>query len=232
MNVRTWLVITAVVAGLLAGRAVFRQQGQLRRLRTELAQIEAARAAAVPPVATALAQSTSPAPSPLSEADKQELMRLRGEVARLMRRQRELAGVEAENASLRAGPVAGATNGARMKLPPGYVKRAQAKLAGNGSPEAALQSLFWSIEHRDTNQLFLVVEPDFHRQMVEELTRAGADQFWEGARQLPGYHVVTSEPRSDAEVLLQVQFVPDEPAVSIAARRTGGTWRLSNFDAP
>jgi hypothetical protein len=230
VNARFSVILVVAMAGLLAGLGAFRQRAQLSGLRSELAQLQSRRAAVARPISNPVAREPAPAAAPLSEADKQELMRLRGEVAGLLRRQRELASVRQENASLRGSVSPGTANAIGTKLPPGYVRRAQAKLAGTGSPEAALQSFFWSLEHRDTNQLFQVIDLDVSQQLQEQLTRDGIDKFWEEARQLPGYAVVASEPVSDSEVRLQVQLIPDTDPERIELRRDAGGWRITQFD--
>ena len=220
------LPVIAAVAALVGGTAAFHQQAQVAELTTRTQELQRVRPAPGTRQAPA-APPTRPDDS-LSAADKLELLRLRGEVTRLCDRQRELAPVRVENQSLRAQTAAQGTStgGSRVPLPPGYVRRQDAQAVGQATPEAALQTFFWSLEHRDTNALFQVLTAEGAQGMQNELERHGAEEFWNLLRVVPGYRLVRSEPRSDDEVALHYDFLPGDSAQQMTAIKTEGQWKL------
>ncbi|MHB1308484.1 MAG: hypothetical protein ACYDC1_19605 [Limisphaerales bacterium] len=224
MNVR--FLITGVIglAALLGGLAAFRQQFQLRDLATSADRLQTTLRSTTKPTAPPAVRSATA----LSEAEKLELMRLRAEVTRLRQRQRELANVRQENEVLRSTFATGGTNGsgARFTALPGWVRRQEAQFLGNATPEAALQSFFWAIEHRDTNVLMQILSED----QAEHIRRAIAeepDKFWARIAIVPGYRLIASEPRSDTEVVLKVETLPTEPPDEMRVSKVGNEWRLS-----
>jgi hypothetical protein len=161
----------------------------------------------------------------LNHEEKMELMRLRGEITRLHQRQRELAPLQAANKALLARVAAAQANeqpGA-IALPPGYVRRKDARFAGYGTPEAALESWFWAIANRDTNTLLRIM-PHFTNQIYG----AEAERFWKEAGMCPGFRILKNEIRSDSGVSLTIEMLPGEE-VKIEARKNGEEWQLGDF---
>lgn len=224
MNARNLVAFVAGVAALVGGLAAFQQHSRLADLERQRADLEQARATA----ATQQVAKPAPAASQLSEKDKLELLRLRGEVTRLRERQRELAGVKAENQALRARAGVKGTNtvGAQIALPPGYVRRQDAQFLGQATPEAALQSFFWAIQNRDTNTLLRVLDDQGGQEMLREMERQGETKFWEGTGIIPGFRVVNSRPQSDSEVMLEVEVIPGDNLEAMSARLVGNEWKL------
>ena len=224
MNVRFLITWVIGLAALLGGLAAFRQQSQLRDLAASADRLQTTLRSTTKPTVPPAASSLTA----LSEAEKLELMRLRAEVTRLRQRQRELANVRQENEALRSTFATGGTNasGARFTALPGWVRRHEAQFLGSATPEAALQSFFWAIEHRDTNVLMQILGED----QAEHISRAIAEEpeeFWAEVAILPGYRLVASEPRSDTEVILKVEILPTEPPQDMKVSKVGNEWRLS-----
>ncbi len=224
MNARNLVAFVAGVAALVGGLAAFQQHARVADLERQRTSLEQSRAtAATQPVAKPVLATNQ-----LSEKDKLELLRLRGEVTRLRERQRELAGVKAENQALRARAGVKGTNavGAQIALPPGYVRRQDAQFVGQATPEAALQSFFWAIQNRDTNTLLRVLDDRGGQEMWREMERQGEAKFWEGTGIIPGFRVVGSEPRSDSEVVLKVEIMPGDNSQNMTVRLVANEWKL------
>jgi hypothetical protein len=219
MNAIAITAITLGVAALLGGFAAFKQARELEQLRSATAQLRQSQAR----LASAPVPSPAPAtPTPaLSEAQKLELLKLRGEVTRLRERQRELAGAAAENSRLKA------KSGGVGALPPGYVKRADAKYAGMATPEAAFQSFLWAIEHEDTNVLLQVMTEEGAVGFREALHARGAEEFWKEVKMIPGFRLLGQRQREDGVVMLKFEMLPGDPPHEMKAQLVGGTWKLS-----
>ncbi len=226
MNTRNLVAYIAGVAAVSGGLAAFRQHSHLTELDREHADLARSHVVAATQ-SVAIARPAS-APGQLSEADKLELLKLRGEVTRLRERQRELAGVKAENQALRARAGVKGTNavGPQVALPPGYVRRQDAQFLGQATPEAALQSFFWAIQNRDTNTLVRLLPDEGVQDMLREMEKQGEAEFWEAIGIIPGFRLVGSERRSDTETVLKVQIMPGDNAQSMTARLVGNEWKL------
>lgn len=225
---RLALLVGSLGALLVAG-AAWRQSRQIETLRSTLA------ARATPPTAAASEAKTRPTPptapeagpeaagtsgAPLTEAQKLELLRLRAEVARLRTRLRELEPARAENVALKkhaATPSASSNS---------YIPRKQAKFAGQATPEQALESFLWSIEHRDTDRLLSLLADSSATQLREMLQGARGDQFWQEMQKLPGLRVIQSEPTGDTGAVLHVEMIPGVPPQQMNAYRVGTDWKL------
>ena len=224
MNARTWITVSLVLAAIGGGLFAFRQQAEIAQLQGHTAALATARAAQ--------ARSATPAPKTgssadaLTEAEKLELLRLRGEATRLRERVRGLSGVRVENEKLRAQLSAAAQPGGGAGLPAGYVRRRDAPFAGYASPEATLQSLLWAVEHRDTNSLFTAFDAEHSQGMRDALAREGAEEFWKETQVIPGWRIVTTDQVADDEVELKVEFVPGDTPQSMRLKRVGNEWKL------
>lgn len=218
-------LLSLAMSGLIVGLVVWRQQDLTHlKSRVTLSQNQHA------PTPSRPAPPILPVNS-LSEAEKLELSRLRAQVTRLRQRQRELANDKAENNRLRALAQERQNKGfnSPAALAPGYIRRREAQFTGTGSPESTLQSLFWAIEHQDTNVLFQVLDETSATQMRQQLSAQGIDEFWKDGRNLPGYRLLESQPQPDNTVKLKIEWLPDDPsrdATSVTATKTATGWRL------
>jgi len=226
VSLRSLVTIVAAAGALLGVGAVLQQQAQLESLRSETRRL---RTALESPTPRSLPQPAPDATAArLSDAEKSELMRLRAAVAQLLQRQRELSAVREENVRLRARLAAGGAGGVEgVPAPPGWIRRRDARFAGLSTPEASLESLFWVIEHEDTNRLFAMHTGSSLETLQRMLDQEGAKGLWEQFRMVPGFRIVGSEARSDHEVVLRVEVAPGLPATDMKLLRVGAEWKLS-----
>src|ERR1035438_7048395 len=171
MNRRTLLsVLLAVVCvAIIYGMAV--QQSQLTRLRAEqrklVAQLTPAPDSAAQTAAGSLDSQTAAASVPT------ELLRLRNEVTRLTERRRELAGVRGENEQLRDQVASQGTNTTvATPPPPGYVRKAEARMAGYNTPEDTIQSFLWALQSNNITNLLQVYTPDEAEGMRDRVSQS------------------------------------------------------------
>lgn len=235
--------LVLIVAALGGGFVAVRQHRQIEQLKVETTQLAEQpdrhdRPGTHPPV------PPSSASSDLSETEKLELIRLRGEVTRLRQQVRDLAGVRAEHQRLRtrlglppepanaAPPGASGATGTGAPPPSSarYLRRQDAQFAGFASPEATLQSLLWAIEHRDTNTLFSAFAKDDNtgKWLRQALGSEEAERAWEELRLMPGLRLLSAEPAGD-ELVIQAEFLPGEPAESIGLVRQGNEWKIRSL---
>ncbi|MBE7502080.1 MAG: hypothetical protein HS113_17650 [Verrucomicrobiales bacterium] len=238
MKLPTLGTLVLIVAALGGGFVAVRQHRQIEQLKVETTQLAEPsvphdRPGTHPPV------PSPPAPSELSETEKLELIRLRGEVTRLRQQVRDLDGVRAEHQRLRtslglppaptnaAPPGASGATGTGAVLPPParYLRRQDAQFAGFATPEAALQSVLWAIEHRDANALLSSTTEDVRGRLLEVLASDHAERMWEGLRLVQGLRLLSTEPAGD-ELVIQAEFLPGEPAESIRLVRQGNEWKI------
>ncbi len=151
---QTALLTALVVAG-VATPLVLQQRHEASRLRASLQGLQGqlAELSATAPVAKPTA--TKPTEEPALAEDKAELMRLRGEVARL--RSQAAAATPRQIARTNPHP--------KLDVPlstqAGYVAASEMQYSGLATPEAALQSYFWASEHPGSGKLLgILVLPD------------------------------------------------------------------------
>jgi hypothetical protein len=228
MKPRTQLIIASVGLLVTTVAMVGKQRQQLHELRGQVrsvqSQVETATNAAAPESASS--ESATPA---THSGPSLELLRLRSQVGQLERRKRELAGVSAEHRrlliELATKPAGSQGSGA---LPAGYIRRAEAKNLGFNSPENALQSFLWGIEHRDLPTVMQFCGPKEAKEIAARVERDGSDAFWKEAGVVPGLHVTDRKQKDDGTVELTVQIIPnDDTAVSkMVFQQFEGQWRL------
>ncbi len=170
-----------------------------------------------------------------------ELLRLRGEVARLARRRDELAPIGAENTRLQEQLAMRATNG---PVSGGYIHKRQAKYAGYNSPESTLQTFLWAIQNKNYEAWRNTLAPRLieHFRDQDQRTGLSAEGRFHGFEELVGLGIVSKE-RLDAheegelpngvvgngaeELLsMQVQIAPDIPPQQVIFCRIGGEWKM------
>ncbi len=160
-----------------------------------------------------------------------ELLRLRSEVTRLTERRRELAGVRAENERLHAQLASRGTNGAGgVQLPPGYIRKSEARMVGYGTPDDTLQSLLWAVHNRDLTNVLQAFTPERAQDLR---ARAGESsqalqEFFGQAAALVGMRVVKREQEaSDGSVAVEVEVLPNMPTEHISFRQINGQWKIA-----
>jgi hypothetical protein len=232
MNRRIWISTFLLVVWAATLWGIWRQQGQLEGLRTEHRQLQAQLAA----------DADRPAPSPNVEAGAAapetsspalvvtpELLRLRSEVTQLEERKRELAGVRAENEALRAQFASRGTNRpAGLPLPPGYVRRSEARMVGYGTPDDTIQSLLWAIQRRDLTNLLQAFTPAMAEEIRNGIARSNrsTEDYFSEAASLPGMAILGRKELPDGSVELGVVMVPDQASPPIRLRQVNGQWKI------
>jgi hypothetical protein len=226
MNGRRWIHtilglmgVAVVTATLIQTRQVFTLQAEARQLReqTEHPPAEVVHTVTDKPVTDADAN--------LNPEEQMELMRLRGEFARLHQRQRELGPLQAENKALLARITAAQANAkpGAIAVPLGYIQRKDARFAGYGTPDAALESLFWATANRDTNTLLHLMP-----HLTNQIYGAEAEKYWKQIQMVPGFRILKNETQSDSGASLTIEILPGDE-VKIEAHKNGEEWQLDGF---
>jgi hypothetical protein len=225
-------LLVIVCLAILLG--VWSQRSQLAGLRAEqrqlLAQMASKADGSASPGAAEAAGAGSETPQPRLVATP-ELLRLRSEVTRLTERRRELAGVRAENERLRAQLASRGTNGpGGFQLPPGYVRRSEARMVGYSTPDDTLQSLLWAIQNHDLTNVLQAFAPERTENLRAKAgeTPESIEEFFSEAAGLVGVRIVNREQdASDGSLTVQVEVVPGEPGPRITFRQINGQWRIA-----
>jgi hypothetical protein len=223
-----------VIVGLAILLGVWRQRSQLASLRTEQRQLldhMAARADdSASPVTTEATASNSGTPSPALVATP-ELLRLRNEVTRLTERRRELAGAQAENERLRAQLANRSTNGpGGFQLPPGYLRKGEARMVGYNTPDDTLQSLLWALQNHDVTNLVQAFAPEIAQQLRAQAgeSRESIEDFFSQAAGFVGMRILKREPDANEDsIAVEIEMVPGEPARRTTFRQVNGQWKIT-----
>ena len=233
MNRRALLGGFLVVVCLTTLWGVWCQRSQLAGLRAEQQQLLAQQAAradkSVSPRTAEVTGVSSGAPQPALVVTP-ELLRLRNEVTRLTERQRELAGVRVENERLRAQLGSRGTNGpGAFQLPPGYLRKSEARLVGYNSPDDTIQSMLWSIQNHDMTNLLQALAPDQADQLRERLAQGkrSSEDFFGDAGTVPGMAILRRKQLPDGSVELEVEMAPGLNPDPIRMQQFGGQWKIT-----
>jgi hypothetical protein len=158
-----------------------------------------------------------------------ELLRLRGEVARLTQRRQELEGVQRENQTLRARLADSQTNNASaMKLPPGYIRRAQARQVGYGTPEDTMQTFLWALHNHDFTNLLQAFTPPAAQHLASAAQRADGGDFFRDADAFIGFSISGRTDQPDGSVLLTIEVLPGTAGQRICLVRVNGQWKMAS----
>ena len=222
MNLRLLFtgILTAVCLATLASALIQRQQ--LAGLRAEqqglITQLGTAQDASSP----ADRVTTSTTVSNSVTTPSLELLKLRSEVTRLTGRRRELAAARGENQHLRVQLAANRTNvSAANALPPGYLRRSEARFVGYNTPADTIQSLLWAVQNRDFTNLLAAFTPETARQMQQD------KDFFENVSIIPGMHIKSQQQMPDGSIELEVEIVPGEPLPGrMRFHQINGQWKL------
>lgn len=228
MNSRLVISGCCGVVCLAALCGVFAQRRQLADLRAQQQQALAALArpagspaipAAANPTAAGSENSAAAVPAPSSE-----LLRLRGQVARLTQRLRELAEVRAENEQLQAQAAARATNGSAAN----YLFKFRARMVGCSRPEDTLQSFLWALEHHDLTNLLQVLTADSAQEFAAQARRFPwwPENFFENSPVVVGLRIVSQETLPDGAVELHAETDSGARPTTFHLEQTNGQWKL------
>ncbi len=233
MNWRVLLGGFLVVACLTTLWGLWDQRNQLAGLRADQQQLQARIAfnSSASPVTAETGSAGLETPPPTLVVTP-ELLRLRGEVTRLTERQRELAGVRAENERLRAQLASRGTNGpAGSQLPPGYIRKSEARMVGYSTPDGTLQSLLWAVQNRDLTNLLQAFMPERAEELRAKAAESGeaVKDFFTQAQGLVGMRIVSRKTgiRDGANVIdADVEVLPGESGPPISFIQTNGQWKI------
>ena len=233
MNRRVLLGSFLAVVCLATLWGVWGQRSELAALRAEQQQSLAQRAARAEGWVSHAAAEHSAASAttpPTNLAVTPELLRLRSEVTRLSERRRELAGVRAENEQLRAQVASRGTNGpGGFQLPPGYIRRGEARMVGYKTPENTLQSLLWAMHNHDLTNVLQAFVPERAEELRARVgeSREATEEYFRKTKMLVGMRVVKQETdASDGSVALVIEVLPGMPPPPITFRQVNGQWKM------
>jgi hypothetical protein len=228
--VSTGLALVAVLAVVGTGR----QRREMRNLRAERdrlqARVESLRAAppegqARPtPVTTSGPGFGSGSSTPLSAEERIRLMELRSQVTDLRARRRTLAAVTNETAGLQA-KLTSVSNYVLGRTPAGYVRRVDARNLGQATPEAAAQTFFWALEHRNVEALLRLISAGESAALERVMQEKGPGGLFEEAPPFAGFRVAGRREKGPDEVELELEIGPQKPWV-VTFQREEGVWRM------
>lgn len=222
MNSRRLCLLFAVLA--VAGTA---WSWKLRDERIALEQQAASLRAAVP--VAAVPPPLPEAPRPLTRAEQDELLELRGRLAELLRRQRELAARPSAPSPVanRRTPDQGAELRRRLGLPADYRLATDLTVEGYATPAAAFASLIAGARARDTNAVLAALVPELANELALALASQGVDILGENFGSAPGFRVLSEQADRGGRGLLEIEIMPGLPPMKFRAVRDGeGNWRL------
>lgn len=224
MNTRPVICSLWGIACVAALWGVATQRVQLASLRAEQRQLQA-QSGRTETVNRLLSKANVPGPS--SEPATRhpvslELLRLRGQVAPLKARLRELAPLRMENEMLRTQAASHATNASP------FLYSFQARLVGYGRPADTLQSFQWAVEHRDLTNLLQAFVPVRAQQISDGIQqyRGAAESYFQFNEGFLGMGIVTLTPVAQDEVVALVQTSPDHDPRPVRFKRVEGDWKI------
>jgi hypothetical protein len=223
--------IISVVLSLLclAGvAAVLAQRRQLSSLHSEQQRIVGQLNAAAEASAQAPAAGREPEDSSSLVAASPELLRLRSEVNRLNDRLRSLAGVSNEHARLEAQLAQRQTNdGSGIALPPGYIRKSKARLAGYNTPEDTLETFLWALQNRDAVTLRQTLSAAMAQGMGLPAPGEPTEAFFSALTKVPGLAILNRRSQPDGAVEMEVTIAPGTPAAWFRLQLIDGQWKIS-----
>jgi hypothetical protein len=219
MNARLLICGLWGVACVAAIWGVAAQHVHLSALRAERQELmaESARRTASPDTPAAIGPLTKHAVSA-------ELLRLRGEVAPLRERLRELAHLRAENETLRAQLAARGTNSSV------YRYTFQARSVGYHRPDDTLQSFQWAIEHRDITNLLQAFTPERAQEISAGFGQyqGAADTYFNFHQAFLGLGIVSQTPIADSLLEVLVQTDSGQNPRPVRMKQINGEWKIDD----
>lgn len=176
--------------------------------------------------------------SALSADQFHELLRLRGEIARLRENAREAARLQAANPP-RPGASAGPEP--RAESPPpaaesvlAHWPKARLSPVGHGDPIAGLQTALWALNRNDPGGLAAALAPNTLSQLVgrypgdspAEQMATGTQWVSDSLAPASGFYVVDQMSLSDDQALLDVYFETEGAAHRVMMLKTEDEWKF------
>ena len=235
MKRHTWLALAvlAALAGalILQGRSLAKLQNEHTSLRTAQAEVhqlaEANRELAASRAAAEQLQTL--------RAATRDLLRLRNEVRQLREQQPELEKLRGENQRLADQVKSAAVPAKSITQMEGFVAKESWSQAGFGSPEAAVQTLFWALQNKNLQNIADCMEPTERdqflkqfEQMSDEQRRRTTEEFTLLAK-LKGFRVAEKTVEAEDKVVLSLQVAAGGELLKIPLRRVGTEWKIEKF---
>ncbi len=225
---RVFLIGVLGVVCLAAVSAAIVQRCRLGELRAEVGRLAQQYAGPEASGTPAAGQSVASGRTDTASVSP-ELLRLRNEVRRLTALKQELEQARAENERLRlelAG--AGTNNVPGRALPPGYVRRANAQLAGYNTPEDTMQSFLWALHHKDSARLLEALTPKAAEWFQTRLTDSSQsiEEYFQEMEAVLGMAVVGKEESSEGHVELRVVVAPGLAPEHFRLESIDGQWKI------
>jgi hypothetical protein len=219
------LLLCVLCVGAVWG--IHSQRQRITVLRDEYRRLEAESRPAAKPFGRSPSAAFDSSPPP-------ELLRLRGEVTALMRRQDELAGVRSENRQLqRLQPASAPPAPDLPPLPDDYVLRRDVQFRGYTTPEAAAESMMWALVNRNVQIYLQTLTPEAAHDF-DQTAQSSQDYVshcLQGADELPGFRIEGKELLEDGSVVVFLQCVPGlDSKLPLILRPVNGQWKVhQNF---
>ena len=223
------LLIAACLAEIFGIVVQHRQANQLREEQRQYLNDLAAPSTV--DAATPAAGQATPASSLADAAASPELLRLRSEATRLSRHKRDLAGVMAEGEHLRAElaarPTDATATAAGLAVPPGFIRKSEARNMGCGTPEDTIQTVLWAIQNRDITNVLAAFTPETAQELLAQFAKK--PDFFEGSEALVGLGVVGRQQL--APDLIELSLTPNGDATPQPQRfrLLDGQWKLEKL---
>ncbi len=227
---RLWVggLMTVICAG--AVWAVIAQHQQLGCLRGERQARLAALSADIASPTPGDVKAAEPASATAQTENPSELLQLRGEVTRLTQQRQALASMVTENERLRSQLASRETNVAPgMALPPGFIRKSQARNAGFGSPEDTVQTFLWAMQNHDFNTLLQALTPGLAQMMQARVRDSGrsVDEFFRDTDVFIGMGIFDKQQHPDGVVEAKAQMTSDTPPQTVTFQLIAGQWKMA-----
>jgi hypothetical protein len=228
MTSRTALISILCVVSLAAVWAVLAQQHELGALRTEhqvqTAQSQAGASQGSAASTETIARTTTDSPA----ASSSELLHLRSEVTRLTHLREALVDVRTENERLRSQLAARGTNArSGPALPPGFIRKSEARFLGYRRPEDTLQSFLWALQNRDFTNLLQALTPESAQHLLQAQSARATEDFFKDAGAIPGLAILGQKTLEDGTVEMQIELTPSVPTETFHFRQINGEWKMA-----
>lgn len=221
----SWIVCLAMLGELLA------QRQQILALKTTGSHPVATSESSPGSASQKNVHSTPEVNAPLTDPDASELLRLRSEITGLNARKRELTAAlqRFERTTPRSRSNLDGSD-RLIQIPPGYVRKKEAQPVGYATPENALQSFLWALQHHDiTNVLRSLAPTAADRLSAQIASSEDAEQaFFKGTEVLPGMLVKDRKDFADGSTDVQIEVIPGLPPQSLHLRQINGEWKIED----
>ncbi len=208
----------------------FMQHRELFSLRSEqqrlLAQLTGSSENYHQPLPT---EATSKAPVLVGIPVSRDLLQLRNQVNMLTQGSRELAEVRSENQRLKLLLAERQINGL-MALPPGYVRKSQARMVGYNTPQDTLQTLLWAMQSRNATNVLLTLTPEQAEWYQSEAQRAGSfEKLFEHSEALFGFSIIKTDQFDNRTLEAEIELAPGLSPLTVSFQKVENEWKLTSL---